>query len=71
MNNIHERKEELENYFLILAAFEDNLAQYKKIKNQLVEVSYHLHGLFNMCSIVMIIRVKRVLTDVTVIDMQQ
>lgn len=32
------RTEELENYFLILAAFEDNLAQYMKIKNQLVEV---------------------------------
>lgn len=39
MADIREQVEELENYFLILAAFEDNLAEYKKIKNKLVEVS--------------------------------
>jgi hypothetical protein len=39
MSDINTRTEELENIFLILAAFEDNLAQYMNIKNQLIEAS--------------------------------
>jgi hypothetical protein len=39
MDDINARTEELENIFLILAAFEDNLAQYMKIKNQIIEVT--------------------------------
>ncbi|CAB3990743.1 cation channel sperm-associated 4-like [Paramuricea clavata] len=38
MSDINTRTEELENLFLILAAFEDNLAQYMHIKNQVIEV---------------------------------
>ncbi|XP_028397762.1 cation channel sperm-associated protein 4-like [Dendronephthya gigantea] len=38
MNDINTRTEELENFFLILAAFEDNLAQYMNIKNQIIEI---------------------------------
>lgn len=39
MDDLNVRTEELENIFVILAAFEDNLAQYMNIKNQIIEVS--------------------------------
>ena len=39
MDDINARTEELENILLILAAFEDNLAQYMKIKSQIIEVN--------------------------------
>ena len=44
MNDINDRTEELENLFVILAAFEDNLAQYMNIKNKIIEASTVTHA---------------------------
>lgn len=49
MNDINTRTEELENIFLLLAAFEDNLVQYMKIKNQIIEVTKALAENTNIC----------------------
>lgn len=51
MADLNARTEELENIFLILAALEDNLAQYMNIKNQVIEASFTVQYIISVITV--------------------